>query len=307
MAVIHTLTNLGSCGISNFAGTSNDFCPFDINRIKKILRLPYNFKFDVDFEFTLDNLLTLQQKGKIIPLYTIVDSSFTTDENAVETFGGGKKKLIEKMPIQIEGKMKNGTQGYKNTLTIEKAPLHSFLIVDVNNNIWGFKGKDGLFGGINSEFLQIMPYSGSGEASATYMLQFQLDRKQFDTGLVVIEEDDCDFDIDKVMGVTNLNISFNAVPVVGGTALSFRAVKVEDNVAQLGLGNTELALTVGGVVVSTPTIVEGTSGNYTITGLTAFTLGQVITLQTKGGGSIVANLDNVLLKSNLAETIVVTT
>lgn len=305
MAVIHNLTNLGSCGVNGFAGTNNDFCKFDVNRIKKVLRMPYNYKFPSDFEFTLDNLLTLQQEGKIVPLYTIVNASFTTEDNGIETFGGGKKQLIEKMPIQIEGKMINGIQGYQNTLTIEKAPAHSFLIVDVNNNIFGFKGKDGLFGGINSEFLQVMPYVGSGDASPGYMIQFQLDRNAFDTGLVVIQNSDYDFEIDDVRGVTNLEITIPVTPVVGGTSVSFKVVRKEDNAPQLGLSADELSISVGGVVVSTPTIVEGVGGNYSVTGLTAFTLGQVIAIQTKGAGTITANLDGVLLKSNNATTVVV--
>jgi hypothetical protein len=304
MSLIHDLTNLGKCGQANFSGTSNDFCVLDVKRIKKVLRAPYGFKFASDFELTLPNLLTLEQEGKIIPLYTLVNTAFATAENGVETFGGGKKKSIEKMPIEITGKLINGIQGYQNTLSLEKAQLHSFFLIDTDNTIFGFKGKDGLFGGINSEYFEVMPYSGSGDESAGYMVGFQLDRTQFDNGLVGILNADYDFEIDDVKGVTNLIITAVA-PVVGAETLSITAKRKEDNVAQLGLDTTELKVTVAGAVVGGATLTEVGEGVYTVGGLTALTLGQIVTVQTKGGSTTVANLDGTLLKSNLLATVTV--
>ena len=306
MAIIHDLINLGHCGQSAIEGTSNDFCVLDISRIKKYLRLPYGYKFASDFVPTQEAFNLLIQNGVMTPIYKIVDATFTTEANGIQTFGGGNKKLIEKMPLQIDGKMINGVQGYQNTLSVEKSPAHSFLIVDVNNNIFGYKGKDGQFRGINSEFFNVGAYMGAGSESASYMVQIQLDRAQFDTGLGALRNEDYDFDIDEIKGFTNLTITIPTAPTTGGTSFSFKVVRKEDLTPQLGFANTELAVYIDGVAEVSPTIGAPTAeGLYTVTGLTAFTLGQVIQVETNDGTYRIVDLDGTLMKSNVADTIVV--
>ena len=99
MAVIESIVNLGYCSESNFQGTATNYCIFDIKRLKKLWRFPLNFKFEAGFDFTLVNLQELEQQGKLVPIYTLKDAQFTTAENGVQTFGGGDKKLIEKISI----------------------------------------------------------------------------------------------------------------------------------------------------------------------------------------------------------------
>ena len=306
MAIIHDLLNLGHCGQSQMNGTSNDFCVLDISRIKKYFRMPYGYKFASDFVATQENFNLLIQQGVLTPIHKIVDATFTTDANGVQTFAGGNKKLIEKMPIQIDSKMINGVQGYQNTLTIERATAHSFLIVDVNNNIFGYKGKDGLLRGLNSEFFHVEGYVGAGGESASYMIQLQVDRAQFDTGLVALRNEDYDFDIDDIKGYGNLTITIPVAPVVGATSFSFKVVKKEDLTPQLGLSNTEIKVLVDGVAVVSPTIGTPTAeGVYTVSALTALTLGQTVQVETNDGTYSIIDLDGVLLKSNTADTIVV--
>ena len=305
MAGVHDLVNVGACGQAGINGTSNDFCILDIKRIKKLLRATPNFKFPDAFDFTYANLLIEEQKGNIVPIYKIVDNTFTTAENGVQTFGGGDKSQIEKMPIEMQGKLLNGTQGYKNTITVESAKVHSFFLVDVDDTVFGFKGKDGLFGGINSDFFQVMPYVGAGDESAGYMIEWQLNRNQFDTGLVGLRRDEYDFEIDTIKGITNLEITIPVVPVVGGaTTVDFKVVRNEDKVAQLGLDNTELQVSIDGTPEGTPTITDNGDGTYT-TSVTALTVGQVITIRLWDGTYATVNLDDVLLKGNTASTIAV--
>ena len=241
MNVIHDLVNIGHCAQNGISGTSNDFCPLDISRIKKLLRFPYGYKFADDFEPTEDNFNLLIQSGVITPLYTIDGANFTTEADGIQTIDGGKNKLIEKFPYKIEAKLYNGIQGFQNTLTIANANAHSFLIVDVKGTIFGTKGKDGKFRPINSEFLHVGAYVGAGAEAAYYMIDFQLDRNQFDTGLSGLRTDDYDFEIDDIKGFTNLEISISTAPVTGDTGFSFKVLRKEDRVAQIGLSNTELS------------------------------------------------------------------
>ena len=305
MTTIHELVNIGSCSQNGMNGTNNNFCILDVSRIKKILRFPYNYKFASNFEPTEVNFTALEQAGILTPLYTIVDAEFTTEANGVQTFGGGVKKVIEKMPFQIDGKMLNGTQGYINTISVSNANAHSFLLVDVNDTIFGFKGKDGLFRPINSEFFNVEAYKGAGAESANYMIQLQLDRTQIDSGLSGLKSEEYNFEIDDVTGYTNLDIIVPAVPVVGGTGFNIQVLRKEDRVAQLGLTTSEIKVYVAGVV-ATPTIgTPTTAGVYAISGLTAFTLGQTITIKTNDGTYDIVDLDGKLLKAKVVETIVV--
>ena len=307
MSTIHELINVGHCSQNGMAGTSNDFCALDIARLKKYLRFPYGYKFPDDFEPTAENFNLLTQNGTMTPLYTLVDSAFSTEANGIQTFGGGKKKLIEKMPYQIDAKMINGVQGYQNSVTITNAQAHSFLLVDENNTIFGTKGKDGVFRPISSEFLNVEAYMGAGSESANYMIQVQLDRRQFDEGLSGLRSEDYDFEIDDIKGFTNLDITIPTTPTTGSTTLAFKVVRKEDKVPQLGLTATDLKIYVNGVVVGSPTIGTPTSeGLYSVTGLTPFTLGQVVEVKTNDGTYNVVDLAGTLLKSNVAQTVVVT-
>ena len=304
MAGVHDLVDVGACSQTGFRGTSNDFCILDIKRIKKILRSTPNFKFPADFDFTYANLLIEVQKGNITPLYKIVDNTYTTAENGVQTFGGGDKAQIEKMPIEMQGKMLNGVQGYKNTVTVESAKSHSFFLVDVDDTIFGFKGKDGLWGGINSDFFQVMPYVGAGDESAGYMIEWQLNRNQFDTGLAGLRSNEYDFEIDTIKGITNLEISIPVAPETGATAVAFKVVRDEDKVAQLGLDNTELEFKVNGVAVASPAVTDNLDGTYSVA-VAALTLADKVSIRAWDGTYENVDLDGVLLKSNTAETITV--
>jgi len=304
MAAVETLLNVGKCTQSGFNGTSNDFCPLDIKRIKKLLRTSPGFKFPEGFEFTLDNLLLEEQKGNIIPLYTLEDNTFTTAENGVQTFGGGVKSLIEKMPIEMQAKLVNGVQGYQNTLTVEKAKVHGFFIVDVDDTVFGQKTKDGLFGAITSPFFQVMPYTGAGDESAGYMIEWQLDRNQFDNRLVGLRDEDYDADMENVKGANNLVIDIPTAPVVGDTAVNFTVHRLEDKVAQLGLDNSEIEVSVNGTAEVSPTITDNGDGSYSVA-VSALSLADEVSIRLYDGTYTIVNLDGVLLKGNTADTITV--
>jgi len=306
MAIIHDLINVGHCAQNGMQGTSNDFCILDVARLKKYLRFPYGYKFADNFEPTAENFNLLIQAGTMTPLYTLVDSAFTTEANGIQTFGGGKKKLIEKMPYQIDAKMINGVQGYQNTLTVANAPAHSFLLVDENDNIFGAKGKDGKFRPISSEFLNVEAYMGAGSESANYMVQIQLDRAQFDTGLSALRSEDYDFEIDDIKGFTNPEISIPIAPVTGATTVGFKVLRKEDRVQQLGLTDNEVKVYVDGVDGGASLLSLG-NGNYSATDLTALSLGDVVEIKTNDGTYDVVEVTatGTLLKSNTAQTIVV--
>lgn len=295
--MIHDLVNKTSCSSGGFNGTSNDFCQLDINRIERLWRFPLNYKFAPNFDFTLANLVELQQEGVLTPIYTFVNTNFTTEDNGVETFGGGRKKLIEKMPVQIEGKLINGFQGYKNTLTVEKSRTHSFLVIDKDGNIFGAKGKDGLFGGLNSEFLQVKPYMGSGDASGCYMVELQLDRFQFDTGLAVIANEEYDFDFTEVKGVNNVDIEF-AVPVDGATSITLNIFKSEDKTPVGGFATANLNVFVNGAVV-VATVVNN------VATLPALATGDLVKVETADGALKVADLGGLLYRGASKEVIVI--
>lgn len=306
MAVIENIVNLGYCSESNFQGTATNYCIFDIKRLKKLWRFPLNFKFDAGFEFTLANLQELEQQGKLVPIYTLKDAQFTTPENGVQTFGGGDKKLIEKMPIEIEAMLTNGTQGYQALISIEKATYHSFILVDVEDTVWVAEDKTGQIGAINSEFMQVLPYTGAGSESASYKINFQLDRLTFDTRLKAIKADSFDFATDDIKGVDDITLKLTA-PLEGTNTVTFTAKRTKDghNVEQGGLVVGDFLLTENGTTVN-GTLAYANSV-YTFTRSTGnWTVGQTLALKTWDSslGVQIINVDGQMIKSNVATTVV---
>ena len=281
MAKLVDLLNVGRCSTSQILGTATDFCKLDIDRLKEIWRLPYNFKFDANFEITLANLQALQEEGKLIKVSTFKTSSDTTEENSVNTYAGGKKSLMDKMPKQIDATLENGIQGYQSILSLEKAGMHSFLLIDENNTIFMAKGKDGLARGLNSEFFQVMDYKMRGDQPAGFNIQFQLNRAQFDNDLQGLRSEDYDFDIDDVVGITDLDLVVTA-PANAGTTMDFSVLRNTDRHSfnQEGLeAMTGWKVTVNGVVATGTVTASGGAYLYTVTSPAAFATGDVVTIE----------------------------
>ena len=281
MANLVDLLNVGRCSTSQILGTATDFCKLDIDRLKEIWRMPYNFKFDANFEFTLANLQALQEEGKLIKVSTFKTSSDSTEENSVNTYAGGKKSLMDKMPKQIDATLENGIQGYQSILSLEKAGMHSFLLVDENNTIFMAKGKDGLARGLNSEFFQVMDYKMRGDQPAGFNIQFQLNRAQFDNDLQGLRSEDYDFDVEDIYGITDLDLIVTA-PSNTDATMDFSVLRNTDRHSfnQEGLeAMTGWVVKVDGVV-ATGAVTAVTGGyRYTITSPVAFNTGDVVTIE----------------------------
>ena len=282
MANLVDLLNVGRCSTSQILGTATDFCKLDIDRLKEIWRMPYNFKFPVAFEFTLPNLQALQEEGKLVKVSTFKTSSDSTEENSVNTYAGGKKSLMDKMPKQIDATLENGIQGYKSILSLEKAGMHSFLLVDENNTIFMAKGKDGLARGLNSEFFQVMDYKMRGDQPAGFNIQFQLNRAQFDNDLQGLRSEDYTFDIDDIYGITDLDLIVTA-PSNTENTMDFSVLRNTDRHSfnQEGLeAMTGWKVTVNGVV-ATGAVTSVTGGyRYTLNiSPVAFNTGDVVTIE----------------------------
>lgn len=298
MALIQNLLNVGVCGASNFDGTSTDYCELNMKRLRKILRFPYNYKFPVDFEFTENNVNLLIQQGKCVPIYNLEGATFNTDANGIETLAGGRKVQLDKMPISVEAKLLNGIQGYKALLSIEKAAAHSFVLIDDAGNWFLAETTDGQAKAINSNFLNVEPYNMQGDTSAGYMVSFQLDRRVFDNELKGIFADNVPFSSDDIQGIEDVELTITSAT---STTVVFNALRKNDqaSVSQYGLDNTDVEVTVNGVVVA------GTLANvgdaYTFTRDAGTTIADdVINLRLFDGTyAIIAN-DTKLLKSNTA-------
>lgn len=281
MANLVDLLNVGRCSDSGILGTATDFCKLDIDRLKEIWRMPYNFKFAANFQFTLANIQALQEEGKLIKVATFKTSSDTTEENAINTYAGGKKSLMDKMPKQIDATLENGIQGYQSILSLEKAGMHSFLLIDENDTIFMAKGKDGLARGLNSEFFQVMDYKMRGDQPAGFNIQFQLNRSQFDNDLQGLRSEDYDFEVDDVYGITDLDLILTA-PVALGTSFAFTALRNTDRKSfnQEGLeAMTGWKVTVNNVVATGAVTAANGAYLYTITSPAAFASSDIVTIE----------------------------
>jgi hypothetical protein len=280
MATLVELLNVGKCANGAFLGTATDFCKLDIDRLAEIWRLPYNHKFPLNFEFTLANIQALQGEGKLVKIAKFKTANFTTEENSINTYAGGKKSLMDKMPIQIDATLENGIQGYQSILSVEKASAHSFLLVDDMGNIFMAKGKDGQARGLNSEFFQVMDYKGRGDQPASFMIQFQLNRSQFDNDLQGLRTEDYAFDVDDVYGITDLDLQIEA-PINTGTSFKFKVLRNTDrkNFNQEGLeAMTGWVAKVDGSVIA-GAVTAGTD-EYTFTPTThVFATGETVSLE----------------------------
>lgn len=211
------------------------------------------------------------------------------------------------MPFEIEAMLTNGVQGYQAVISIEKATYHSFVLVDAEDTIWVAEDKTGLIGAINSEFMQVLPYTGAGSESASYKINFQLDRLTIDTRLKAIKADSFDFATDDITGVDDITLTLTA-PINGGSTVTFTAKRTKDghNVEQGGLVVGDFLLTSAGSTIAGT--LAYANGVYTFTRSSGtWATGNIITLKTWDDtlGVQIINVDGQMIKSNVATTVAV--
>lgn len=306
---LQTLLNKGYCTDSAIFGTALDFCPFDIKRLKIIWRHPLGFKYPNNFEFTKENIQKLVQKGKIIPLYKTKNTTWVTPENAAQTFEGGDKKGTDKMPYEFTTNFTNGYQYHVALNSLEKAGVHSFTFIDIDDTIWVEGTEDGGAKGIDCEYLSVEPYNPQGQNAAGTMVKVQLaSRIAIDEKLKALLSKSYAFSPETIKGVSDVVLTLTA-PVNATNILVINAKQLKDQhlVEQSGLDQSDIQIQVGGVTVP-GTLAYTAPGVYTFTRTTGnWATGNVITTKLYDSTEIanIIVLDDTMLRSNVAQTIAV--
>lgn len=267
--MLHLLTNKGACAQANIISTGGNYCELDIKEIKAVWFAPYGYKFPSGIQSANELLLASVQAEivalNLVPQNGVKGVAYTTEANRVKTYSGGEKALIGKNPIQIDLTFEGGVQNYQALLSLEKRTKHSVFLIDEKGTIWMSKSKADLLGGLNAPFFHVEPYKGlSGTEGGDFMVQFQLDRDQFDTELVAIQIGQMNFN-----PLNQVNSLAEVVPVpisasINSDALfAFNVKQLADQALVSGLGLSAMSVNVNGANV--PGTFTASGAVYTFT------------------------------------------
>jgi hypothetical protein len=308
MSTFNDVANLGFCSNANFVGKGGNPCILDISRLDYIWRFDYNYQFPDDFDPTVKaSFVSLQETSTLKVLGKLVNAAFATENNTTVTLAGGNKVQLDKLPIEFSAKTLDGLQGAKVQQAVEKAKLHSFVLVDRDGNIFLRKTADGKYAPINSEYFDVQAYTPQGDAEAGTMFMLQLDRSQFDTEMIGVRREALAFNPNDLQDVCDITIQITEAKAAG--TIDFKAIRV-DNKNQLGLaGATFRVLKTG----ATPTAITGaitvTENGYRFTrsGGATIAAGDVISVSLWNGTTFTntALVAGQIYKSNVGTATVV--
>lgn len=279
MAKLVDLLNAGICSVSNILGTNNDYCKVDMQRPSELWRFPFNYKFPADFEWTYENIKSIQEAGDLIWIGTIKNFTDETPDDSLLTDNKGNESVSLKAPVKWNLKLETGVQGFQAMNSLSKAQYHSFVVIDDANQAFMYKGSDNISAPLKCEFFNAQKYKPVGDEAAGFMVNMQLDRRQFDTGLHAISEEN-GFDPDLIVGIVDLTSTIVA-PADTNTSFDFSVIRRTDKHSfdQNGLeAMTGWVVKVNGVVVAGA--VTAITGGYRFTRTVGtFAVGEVISIE----------------------------
>lgn len=308
MGIISKIVNRVNCGGSNIAGTGGAFCPIDIDTPKTIALTKKGLKIPANTNLSLAYFKELQQKEKAYIFKGVVNFADKTAENEMGTYEStGEKYLKMKSPYEMDFTFDRGLYSYKALTNFESNGAYDLWIFDVKNDLFCASNSDSSIRGLDAGMISIGKY-GIGKDNSQ-MMTVQINRTDFDDNVSWITNEELGFSASQELdGFNDIELLIVA-PVVGSTTIKFIATAkaANKNVALEGLVLSDLLLKIQGAIVTPTTLTPLTvAGEYTLT-VPAQVIGNVITLQLYDPTLIanVIDLDGVLYKSNIANTVVI--
>ena len=192
MGLISQIVNKVNCGATEQMGTGTAFCPMDINVPKVAVLIKKGLKISTSVEFNLAYVQELQQKGLAVVLNGIVSFTDNTPTNETATREStGIKYTTMKAPYELQLVFDNGLWFHKALDKFESSTQWDIMLFDIKNDLFGSLDRQGNFRGLDCVYMSVENYK-IGKENAQ-MLNFQIDRADFDNNVAWIANEELDF------------------------------------------------------------------------------------------------------------------
>lgn len=306
--MISTIINNVNCGAGEVLGTGLNHCPIDINRITTLELTKRGFKYDDATGDTLAYIREQQQKGNILILQGVVETTVNTaDDNITTRTGSGIDKLSGKNPVGFSFTFDNGIYFSKAIQELISYGQYDLAMYDSQGNKFFVTTSAGDFKGFSCYQINASAYMPSnGADSASQMLTLQLNRNEYDTKISWLTADNLDYTADTDLdGYNDLTIEIISA-LDSDTDFVFDVYSKADNkkVAIDGLAKEDFILTRDGVndVIVSITADATIKGRYNGVATVAFASPDALVLKTYDSAlsTDIVDVEGVLYKSNSA-------
>lgn len=306
MATAASLINKVNCGSSEILGTGNDGClPFFQDTVS-IWVLPKGYEIPKSTELNSAFIESLKVQQKLIVLDNVIDFTPNTEQDQIETFGNGIKRVIREGLYEYTAQFSNGLYFNKALQSLKSFRAFSIMLVDSEGTIFGSETSTGITG-FSVGMLQPQPITlGTTTTVQREGINFQFtNRRELDSNYFIIKADNLDFDPSTEKGVNQALLSFETLPAAGDT-ITVSAVLDGRGNPITGLQQTNFAVTKNGTSLTLSGLTE-TNGVYVLDGgVGAFVANDALTVALKSstGTDAVAKVGSVLYKSNVLQGVV---
>lgn len=310
MAALNTLYNLVACGAAAVLGTGTVGCAPFFEKVSAIWLLPSGYKFDGTATFNLAYVQQEQAKGNIIILKGVENFTDNTPDDVIEEFESGRKKYVRDGLYEFLAQFSKGMYFNAALNYLNSDGSYDMIFVDVNGNILGTKATDGNLKGFTCGMVHQTKITWATDSTAQregLMFQFTV-RNEFDRDYVYIQASGLDFAPETLDGANEIVLELTT-PTNTSTTATVKATRKQDGAAFTGAAYTDFLFQADGVTQN-PTAGDDSAvaGTYQLTGFTAWSTGEVVTVQLydNSNSRSIINLSTVLYKSNIeTETVVV--
>lgn len=304
--MISTIINNVNCGADELLGTGTDYCKFDFKRTTTLELSKRRFRYDDANGNTLSYIKEEQQKGNIIVLQGVVETSFeTADDNYTTRTGSGIEKLSGKNPIKVTYTFDNGMYFAKACQALKSFNQYNLAMYDSEGNKLLADTKSGEYKGFACYQINPGTYTPSnGADSSMFTITLQFNREEWDSRVNWITNENLDYIAETELDGYN-DLTIEIVEATDATTdIVFDVYSKADNkkVAISGLDASDFALTVAGasdtIVSVTPSATV--QGRYTAVSTTSLSASDEITLKSFDStlSTDIIDVEGVLYKSN---------
>lgn len=282
MTTIAEIANKGACGAGSVLGTnSKKGCLQQLSSVRSIWLFSPGSSFATGSTFNLAAVKTLQKQGKLIVLQGVNTFEENGDDDAIETLDDTTKIVTNEGKYSFDMTFTNGRYFNKALHTLKGFGNWNAAFVDSKGTILGAINTSSGLTGFDTGMMQpkkLQFGTTSAGQKEGLMLQF-LDRNEVDSGYMMIEKANLDFDPLKVEGVSEVILSYTSTPSNTDTTISVKATLADNKTAVEGLLHTQF-LRKSDSATENPSAGSDsvTAGTYVLT-VAAISTGEVETIE----------------------------
>lgn len=309
MATLSSILNLVACGAGAVLGTGTVGCRPFFKKVSSIWLLPSGTVLDGSQTLNLAYVQTLQAQGNLIILKGIENFTDNTPDNVTEEFESGIKKHVRKAKYEFLAQFSKGMYFNAALDYLNSDGSYDAILVDIEGNILGTQSTSGSLKGFSLGMLQKSKLTWATDSTAQREgIMFQMTvPNEFDRDYVYVQNTQLDFNPETLDGVNEIVLTLST-PSDTDTSITVVAKRKQDGGAFTGATFSNFLVQTGGTTTNpTAGSDSATAGTYVLTGITALSTGDVVTvrLYDNSNNRNIINLSTVMYKSNVSSETVV--